>query len=483
MNLVYEQFNEMVKLMHNNIAISNEKNNITYDQLENLASKVAFTEKDRGKTVCLWIPNSLEYVACYLACAKNDMKCLLLDSRMTYQEVQHIIYKYHPDGVIVDSYTVPSLLLAFENFNIEIISEKELLKLDNKISFINLNLGEIQNEILLNNVFNVLYSSGTTGDAKGIMYSAAQIVKQVHVNNKYFKLGEKDNVLCTVEMSHSYGIFDHVLLGLLNGATVYIMKTKFLTISNILKKLSECNITFFGSMPWVYKEFLNIKKHNYDISKVKYLICGGDYLSEEVQMSFFEKYNNKITQVYGLTELGYLTINLHKERTKSIGRMIDEIEYEIREGVLWVKADLTYMSLGYVGKQMYVDGWFNTNDCIDIASDGYCYFMNRAGDIINIRGNKIEPKEIENLLGKFPEIKTCVFGEFYGELILLLVLNKGFDRKITLEHVNTIIKQKLAKFKWPDKIIAVDSLPVTSLGKLNRKEILKKYEDIIENEN
>lgn len=60
MNLVYEQFNEMVKLMHNNIAISNEKNNITYDQLENLASKVAFTEKDRGKTVCLWIPNSLE---------------------------------------------------------------------------------------------------------------------------------------------------------------------------------------------------------------------------------------------------------------------------------------------------------------------------------------------------------------------------------------------------------------------------------------
>lgn len=99
MNLVYEQFNEMVKLMHNNIAISNEKNNITYDQLENLASKVAFTEKDRGKTVCLWIPNSLEYVACYLACAKNDMKCLLLDSRMTYQEVQHIIYKYHPDGV------------------------------------------------------------------------------------------------------------------------------------------------------------------------------------------------------------------------------------------------------------------------------------------------------------------------------------------------------------------------------------------------
>ena len=233
----------------------------------------------------------------------------------------------------------------------------------------------------------------------------------------------------------------------------------------------------------MYKEFLNIKKHNYDISKVKYLICGGDYLSEEVQMSFFEKYNNKITQVYGLTELGYLTINLHKERTKSIGRMIDEIEYEIREGVLWVKADLTYMSLGYVGKQMYVDGWFNTNDCIDIASDGYCYFMNRAGDIINIRGNKIEPKEIENLLGKFPEIKTCVFGEFYGELILLLVLNKGFDRKITLEHVNTIIKQKLAKFKWPDKIIAVDSLPVTSLGKLNRKEILKKYEDIIENEN
>jgi len=337
------------------------------------------------------------------------------------------------------------------------------------------------------------YSSGTTGNPKGILYSHKNMVSLIDSLVRGFKFTGNDNQLAFLPFGHTASINYNILPALMAGSNLYISKGFEELRSNFFAVLDKYKITYTEIVPAVLLMLLklNVNISRYDLSNLRFIGCGSSTLPLTSQKEFIERYKIKVANLYGLSETGpsHIDYPLGDDwRPGSIGVPLDVNHCKIgHDGEILLKGDNVFVDY-YKNKDLYKqvvkDGWFHTGD-IGFERDGKYYFVDRKKDLIIKGGINIVPMEIEEVFYKHNRVHECVVvgkeDKIIGEDIVAVVVPKDKNKGAGLiRELKKLCKDKLSNYKIPSRILIWDELPKTHSNKLMRRRVREIVNESVE---
>lgn len=333
-----------------------------------------------------------------------------------------------------------------------------------------------------NSIFNIIYSSGTTGAPKGIC-----IPHRTRVMTSLLMVMGKRNAhddVMFVFASLAYGGGNvPVLATLFNGGTL-ILATN-IHPENILRTIQQYKVTCLYSVPVLTYMLLNSQRiHKYDISSLRSFVSVAAPFSVDLKQKALSVFGNIVYDVFASTECGWistLTPAMMNSHPSSVGLPVagctvriqreDGTEAEPNE-VGEIFSNTLTMFLGYLHSDP-VNEFVSVGDLGYKDQDGYLYIVGRKGDMIITGGYNVHPQEVESVLNTCPGItESAVVGipdEKWGEVVTAFIV--GAPEIDPLIHC----RNSLASYKIPRKIFYIDSIPKSEVGKILRKDLRKSY--------
>jgi long-chain acyl-CoA synthetase len=335
----------------------------------------------------------------------------------------------------------------------------------------------------------ILYTSGTTGEPKGVVLSYRNLAQYPGVMGEMGITDASTIRGCILPMSHIVGpiVCNEVAD---KGFTLVIFDQ--LNPVTLLEGIQQHRVTVFESVPIVFQLLLGVRDlANYDTGSVKIAAMMGTSIPLPLLRAFHAAQPHiKVIQGYGLTETSPMITLVEPERAEtkmgSIGRAVPGVEVKIvdeagKEVAIGEPGEIItrgpHVMKGYFRKPEATaarirDGWLYTGDVGKVEADGYYYHLGRRDDMIITGGLNVYPAEVENLIYTYPGVQeTIVFAipdPKRGHVIgAALVARLGAN--IVERELLTFLRDNLANFKVPQKIVVRDSLPRTSSGKLIRE--------------
>jgi len=335
----------------------------------------------------------------------------------------------------------------------------------------------------------ILYTSGTTGEPKGVVLSYRNLAQYPGVMGETAITNASTIRGCILPMSHIVGpIVCNDLAD--KGFTLVIFDQ--INPVTLLEGIQQYRVTVFESVPIVFQLLLGVRDlASYDTSSVKIAAMMGTSIPLPLLRAFQSAQPHiKVIQGYGLTETSPMITLVEPERAEtkmgSIGRAVRGVEVKIvdeagKEVPIGEPGEIItrgpHVMKGYFRKLEATlarirDGWLYTGDVGKVEADGYYYHLGRRDDMIITGGLNVYPAEVENLIYTYPGVQeTIVFAipdPKRGHVIgAALVPRPGAN--IVERELVTFLRGNLANFKVPQKIVVRDSLPRTSSGKLIRE--------------
>jgi fatty-acyl-CoA synthase len=334
------------------------------------------------------------------------------------------------------------------------------------------------------------YTSGTTGNPKGVLYSHRSNV--LHALGKCLADGVGirggDRVLPVVPMFHAnaWG-FPYACAS--SGATL-VMPSRFVAPEPLAKAIASEQVTVAGAVPTVWLDLLRYADENGpDLSSLRTVICGGAAVPEALMRAFEERHGVRIVQAWGMTETSPLASVAHGEdwdsRTHQ-GRPLPLVETRIVDdagaevpwdgestGELEVRGP-TIASAYYRDDdpEKFDNGWLRTGDIASIDARGSIKLTDRSKDVIKSGGEWISSVELENVLMAHPSIREAAViarpDERWSERPLACVVLEG-DAQLDAEQLKRHLLEHVAKWWVPEDFVAIDEVPKTSVGKFDKK--------------
>lgn len=327
----------------------------------------------------------------------------------------------------------------------------------------------------------ILYSSGTTGRAKGVILSHYAINVNADSVIDYMMLGKNDCMYISKVFSHSSTLVGELLVSLKTRTSLVVAPT-IVPPRFVLKNINKFGVSIICLNPTLLYSFINEYKSNrYQLLSLKKIFVSGSILNETMYRLAHECLKNiNVYNVYGLSEAGPRVAAQRESCCKenSVGKPIKGVEIAIvdghgniveqgKRGIIHVKTKSCFE--GYViGKKKYgslYKDWLNTGDEGYIDVHGELHIVGRIDDLIIINAYKIYPYDIEKLAFRCSEISECK--ALYDERI-------GFTFVYTTKYLTNIdaklakiFKDKLAYYEIPSKIIPLEYMPKTPNGKVD----------------
>lgn len=342
----------------------------------------------------------------------------------------------------------------------------------------------------------IYYSSGTTGNPKGIMYSHRNIIENISSVVRGFGWGRDDYHLVILPIGHTAAINYSFLPCLYSSAGMVLFESFWKIRNNFWKYIEKFNVTYVEVVPSILFSIVNTPYEDYErarINQLKYIGCGSAPLPLEIQKKMEEKYQIRVANLYGLSETGPTHIDNPLEldwKPGSIGRpldvnnviVVDDDGKELRDGIVGeIAISGQNVFTGYYKNSeatmaVFKNGYFLTGDLGYKDSNGIFYFSERKKDLIIKGGVNIFPGEIDEVIFSHPLVKESltvgVPHQYLGELIKsYIVVKKG--ENIKEDEIKQFCQDRLGEFKCPDQFIFVDDIPKGPSGKLLRR-ILKE---------
>ena len=337
----------------------------------------------------------------------------------------------------------------------------------------------------------MVYTSGTTGKAKGAMLSHRAMVHTVLNSVDHQGLTGADRIIAPLPTFHVGGLNIQTLPTLFVGGEV-LLQRRF-DPAGLLDLIAEHRPTQTLLVPAMLDAVAAQPAFvDTDLSTLRGINSGSSIVPVEVMAPFFER-GVPVGQVYGTTETGPTAVVLGYEEAAakqgSCGRpaahtevrIVDETGADLDDGEtgeLWVRGANVF--LGYwrnasATAEAFADGdWFRTGDVAFRSPDGYLYICDRIKDVVISGGENIYPAEIEPVLARHPAIvEVTVIGQpdqRWGEVpVAIAVLN--VDHELDIDELRTWCESRLARYKQPRALVLVDQLPRTALGKVKKHEL------------
>ncbi|MFD5093300.1 long-chain fatty acid--CoA ligase [Amycolatopsis thailandensis] len=492
----------------------------TYGELGKHAARLANALRSLGITgdqrVGTFMWNNAEHMAAYLAIPAMGAVLHTLNIRLFPEQLVFVANHAEDQVVIVDGTLIPLLakqLPELKTVRHVIVANGDASALPapdgvQVHSYDELLAGQPETfdwpEVDERSAAAMCYTSGTTGDPKGVAYSHRSIwlhSMQVTMTDS-MRLAQHDKALAIVPMFHAMA-WGMPYAALMVGASL-LMPDRFLQPAPIAQMLDAEKPTFAGAVPTIWQGLLShLDANPQDISHLREVVVGGSAAPPSLMHAFEDRYDVPILHAWGMTETSPLG-SVARPPAAATGEKAWEYRYtqgrfpasvsarligdngeelpwdnesvgELEVQGPWIAASYYSGTSGdEPDPEKFHDGWLRTGDVGKISPDGYLTLTDRAKDVIKSGGEWISSVDLENQVMAHPAVaEAAVVGipdEKWDERPLVaVVLREG--QSVTAEELREFLSDKVAKWQLPENWTFVDEVPKTSVGKFDKKRL------------
>jgi len=444
-----------------------------------------------GDRVTVQLEKCIEGVWLYLAVLRNGAIYMPLNSGYTDAEIEYFVTDAEPSLIVVEpSRRAAVAALASKagvRATVATISELETQgRTCTAIAAVSRADGDVAA---------ILYTSGTTGRSKGAMISHGNLASNARTLIETWGFTSDDVLVHALPIYHVHGLFVALHCALLSGAS-----TRFLPrfeIGNVLDALAGA--TAFMGVPTYYTRLLGVSNFPAPDISLRLWISGSAPLLPETFAEFELRTGSTILERYGMTEAGMITSNpLRGPRLAgTVGKALPGVIARVRRedgslasvgepGVLEISGPNVFK--GYWRNEEKTrasftdDGFFITGDVVTLSEAGVVSIVGRQNDLIISGGLNVYPKEIEEQIDALAGVgESAVIGiphPDFGEGVVAVVDRS--EESLTEADVLRPLRERLAGFKVPKRVIFVDSLPRNAMGKVQKKLLRDTYRALFE---
>ncbi len=442
-----------------------------------------------GSRVGLFLPNSIAFALSYYATQKVGAVTVVLDARLKGKELQGVLRDADLKLLITHHRLmaeVAETLGEFSQLPLWVVGGEREQNFEKRVGTPATSFTAPQQRPEDDAL--ILYTSGTTGEPKGVVLSYMNLAQFPRCMAEMHKTDSATVWGCILPMSHISG---PIYLNLIADQRSSMVIFDQFNPTTWLEGIEKYRITVFHGVPTIFQLLLalpNLK--NYDTRSVTLAGMMGTTVPVSLMRAFKQAQPHiKVIQGYGLTETSPLITLTEPQRADdkmaSIGRAVPGIEVKIVDSRDQVVPDgeageiVTrgpHVMKGYFRRaeataERVRNGWFYTGDIGRRDSDGYYYHLGRKDDMIITGGLNVYPTEVENMLCEHPHVQEAVVfpiphskrGSVLGAAVVLRPGTQATEKELL-----AFLRANLANFKVPQKIVIRDSLPRTTVGKVIR---------------
>lgn len=481
----------------------------TYERLEGMANKLANAliarGVNRGDRVAIHLENSVESVVAIFAALKAGAAFVAVGRGTKPDKLVAVLADCGATALVSDVAALGQGL--FERLPVEVPTVKTVvacggaprpadpLLLDfNSIQDAESEMPPARRGIDLD-LACLIYTSGTTGESKGVMCDHAAVVFAASSIARYLKNTERDVVLSVLPLAYSYGLYQ-LLVSMLTGGTL-VLDESFLFPDLIMRRMASERVTGFAGVPTIHARLLSLDLKGLDLSSLRYLTNAAAALPVEHVKALRVRFPKaELYLMHGLTETArtmYLAPDQADARPESSGRALEDTELWLEDedgrrcapgetGELVVRG--RHVMRGYWGAPELTARRFRegalpgervclTGDLFRADAEGFYSFVGRKDDMIKSRGQKVSPRETEDVLYRLEGVaEAAVIGIPHPELgqaIKAFIVARGADLReaAVIAHC----RKHLEDFMVPRAVEFVAELPRTASGKLRRRDL------------
>lgn len=430
--------------------------------------KYGIREQDR---VVLRAERTIEFLCCYFALHRLNIIALPIDEKMQDSTLEYMIREVAPKYVLGND---NSDTLSYESIRSEACRSQAF---------------DAYPDIDRDNIADIMFTSGTTGNPKGVKLSHLNIESSAINMSRYINNTFEDVEVLALPLCHSFGL-GRVRSTILKGGTL-VLHNGFSNVKSLLRLLESTNATGFSMVPagWnIIERFSGSKISKYG-SKLKYIEMGSSYLSPSEKVHLAELLpNTRICMHYGLTEASRSAfLEFHAGNLDSVGKPLPDVDiriyhegellsHEDMEGEICIKGNHVtsgYWNMEHRTPEFFIDGFIRTGD-IGYIHAGYLFISGRLKDVINVGGKKVSAKEIEAMTLGIEGVRECacvgIEDNVLGEVPALYIVPDD-SSSIDTDKVLSVLHLKLEAYKIPRLIKKVAGLPKTENGKIKKFEL------------
>ena len=458
----------------------------------------------KGERIALNLPNWPEFIICYFAAAKLGAVIVPLNTKLQEKEVAYVLSNAEVALVItVSEFGGFELMEMYNRLKNQVPSLKKIVvvgqePLAGMLKFTELvRLGALapKPEVIVeqDDLFTILYTSGTTGNPKGAMLTHYNLVMVGASTAELMECSEQDRFLIVVPVFHVFGMCPSILTCMASQATAVLMD--IYKAEEVLKIIEQERITVHHGVPTMFiLELNNPNFHKYDLSSLRTGIIAAAPCPVEIVKRIRSEMGCNICVSYGLTETSAgVTITRFDApdilRAETVGQTLPGIEIKIVDDEhkslpSGQAGELACRGFGLMKGYYHnpeattqaidADGWFYTGDLATMDEQGYVRIVGRKKEMIIRGGYKVYPREVEEVLYSHPAVQeVAVVGlpdPVLGEINCVCIKLK--DGAVTSdEAIVAFCKGKLVDYKLPDKVLFRDEFPMTASGKIKKVEL------------
>jgi fatty-acyl-CoA synthase len=472
---------------------------------ERLAGALARLGVKEGTRVGTFCWNTQEHMEAYLAVPCMGAVLHTLNIRLFPEQLAYVANHAEDEVILVDASLVPLLARVRADLktvrHLVVIGDGDAAPLGEVLRYEEL-LGEAPEhfdwpEIDERAAAAMCYTSGTTGNPKGVVYGHRSTVlhSMMVTSGAAFGLSERDGVLLIVPMFHA-NAWGLPYAAWMVGAKL-IMPGRFLQAEGLCKLIRSERPTFSGAVPTIWSDVLRYTEtHPVDFSSFRMVVCGGSAVPRVLMERFQDRHGLKIIQAWGMTETSPLGAIAHAPRASApaeeldwrtkTGRIMPGVELRIvddqgqelpwdGESVGEIEVRGPWITGAYYrdpAEEKFHDGWLRTGDVGWVDSRGFVQITDRAKDVIKSGGEWISSVELENEIMAHPDVlEAAVIGvadeRWQERPLACVVLREGTTAKTG--DLRRFLEERVARFWVPERWALIDEVPKTSVGKFDKK--------------
>jgi fatty-acyl-CoA synthase len=485
----------------------------TYREVGNRAARLAGALEalgvERGDRVGTFLWNTQEHLEAYLAVPSMGAVLHTLNLRLFPEQLAYVINHAEDRVVIVDATVLPLLLKVADQLttveHFVLVGEGDTSGLGGQVHDYESLLGKASGdfawpELDERSAAAMCYTSGTTGNPKGVVYShrSTWLHSLAAGGASTFGICETDTILPVVPMFHA-NAWGLPYAGWFVGAD-FVMPGRFLQAAPLAKIIETYRPTLAGAVPSIWNDLLAyVDEHPTDLSSLRLVPCGGSAVPLSLMQAFEERHGVRIVQAWGMTETSPLAAVSHPPKGTDdpwswrarTGRVSAGVELRIvgEAGVLpWdgqavgeIQVKGPWITGAYhldPDPQKFDDGWLRTGDVASVSPNGYVSITDRSKDVIKSGGEWISSVDLENTLMGHPSVReaavVAVPDDRWDERPLACVV---VTEQVSPQELCAYLADKVAKWWLPERWTFIDEVPKTSVGKFDKKVLRQQYAD------
>jgi len=513
---VYGYFLEITEKFEKNKILFEENNqSYTSQNITEMSNKLAkfFEENlvETNDTISIILSNSIWFVVAIFASFQVGAKVTLINPRLSQKEIAFQLTDSETKVLITSTNICEAIIEVVKQFqfkakiivtnedfdeekNRDLISRCDFVVMD---SIMESEERFTENRSKSDDIAFLLYSGGTTGLAKGVILSHANILANALQFNEWAKNIPKEDtglVVSALPICHSFGLQCSFFAPLFRGEKIAIIP-KF-DPKEILNIIQEKKATSFYGVPTMYVALLRQNIDKYDTTSLKVCVSGGAALPKEIYSEFKKITGVSITEGYGLTECSPVThINPYgASKLNSIGKPLTDTQAKVVNTDTLEEVDFgeigeiiingPQVMRGYWGKGMESinvftpEKWLRTGDLAYVDAENYFFIVDRSKDIINSGGLKVYPREVEEIIYNHPKVSLVavvpVPDDYFGEVGKAFIVLKEGETATPEEFKEFCLKESLTRYKIPKSFKIIDKLPLSAAGKVLKRELVQR---------